>query len=123
MDDTAILPTLRWRWPFLDGRLVPFLTAGLGVGYLIVNDPRVVVEVPTGRGGARQVRSPKWDPDSPRLVGSVGAGLEYFLNRNLSVGLYVPVHMYQRTDTTVRLANGRTLRGKADFSGVLPCSR
>lgn len=118
VDDTAILPTVRWRWPFLDGRLVPFLTAGLGVGYLIVNDPRVVVEVPSG-GGARQVTSPKWDPDSPRLVGAVGAGLEYFLNRNLSVGFYVPVHMYQRTDTTVRFANGRTVKGTADFSGVL----
>jgi opacity protein-like surface antigen len=119
VNDTPILPTLRYRVPLLGGRLVPFLTAGLGVGYLIVNDPRVVVEVPTGRGGARQVTSPKWDPESPRIVGSVGAGVEYFLNRHLSVGLYVPVHMYQRTDTTVRLANGRVLNGTADFSGVL----
>jgi hypothetical protein len=118
VDDTAILPTVRWRWPFLGGRLVPFLTAGLGVGYLIVNDPRVVVEVPTGRG-ARLVRSPKWDPESPRIVGSLGAGVEYFLNRHLSIGAYMPVHFYQGTDVTVRMANGTTLEGTADFTGFL----
>jgi hypothetical protein len=119
VDDTAILPTLRYRVPFLGGRLVPFLTAGLGVGYLIVNDPRLVVEVPNGRGGAKQVRSPKWDPESPRIVGSVGAGVEYFLNHHLSVGLYTPFHLYQGTDTTVRYASGKTLTGMGDFSGFL----
>jgi opacity protein-like surface antigen len=119
VDDTAILPTLRYRVPLLGGRLVPFLSAGLGVGYLIVNDPRVVVEVPNGRGGAREVRSPKWDPESPRIVGSVGAGVEYFLNHHLSVGLYTPFHFYQGADTTVRFANGKTLTGKADFTGFL----
>jgi opacity protein-like surface antigen len=121
VDNTAILPTLRFRYPFLGGRLVPFITGGLGVAYLIVNDPRVVVEVPNGRGGATQVRSPKWDPDSPRIVGSVGAGVEYFLNHHLSVGLYLPIHMYQQATTTVRYpTSGKTLTGKADFSGFLP---
>lgn len=119
VDDTAILPTLRYRVSFLDGRLVSFLTAGLGVGYLVVNDPRVVVDVPNGRGGATQVRSAKWDPDSPRIVGSVGAGVEYFLNHHLSVGIYTPFHFYQRADTTVRYPNGTTVTGKADFTGFL----
>jgi hypothetical protein len=119
VDDTAILPTLRYRVSFLDGRLVSFLTAGLGVGYLVVNDPRVVVDVPNGRGGATQVRSAKWDPDSPRIVGSVGAGVEYFLNHHLSVGIYTPFHFYQRADTTVRYPNGTTVTGTADFTGFL----
>ena len=120
VDDTAILPTLRYRMSFLGGRLVPFLTAGLGVAYLIVNDPRLVVEVPNGRGGATQVRSPKWDPDSPRIVGSLGAGVEYFLNHHLSVGLYLPFHFYQSADTTVRYANGKTVTGTVDFTGFVP---
>ncbi len=120
VDVTAILPTARFRYPFLGGRLVPFLSAGLGVAYLIVNDPRVVVEVPNGRGGATEVRSPKWDPESPRLVGSVGAGVEYFLNHHLSIGLYLPFHFYRSTDTTVRYPSGKTLTGKADFTGFLP---
>jgi len=119
IDYTAILPTLRYRVPLLGGRLVPFLTAGLGVGYLIVNDPRIVVEVPNGRGGARDVRSPKWDPESPRIVGSVGAGIEYFLNHHLSIGLYTPFHFYQTADTTVRFPSGKTLTGTANFSGFL----
>ncbi len=120
VNDTAFLPTLRWRWPWLDGRLVTFLTAGLGVAMLEVNDPRLVLEVPDGRGGATQVQAPKWSPDDrPLMVGAVGAGVEYFLNRHLSVGLYVPVHMYQQADTTVRYADGRVRRGTVDFSGVL----
>jgi opacity protein-like surface antigen len=118
VDTTAILPTLRYRMSFFDGRLVPFLTAGLGVSYVIVNDPRVVVEVPSGTG-ARTVRSPKWDPESPRIVGSLGAGVEYFLNHHLSVGLYMPFHFYQGSDTTVRYPNGKTVAGKADFTGFL----
>ena len=60
----AILPTLRYRWPFLDGRLVPFVTAGLGGRYLIGNDPRPAGGVPEGRGQVvvflAQVDSPRW---------------------------------------------------------------
>jgi opacity protein-like surface antigen len=119
VDVTSILPTVRWRWPFLNGRLVPFLTAGVGWSYLIVNDPRVVVEVPNGRGGSKEVRSPKWDPQSPRFAWSAGAGVEYFLNHHLSVGVYMPFQLYQTSDTTVRFANGTVRKGTADFSGFL----
>ena len=120
VDITAILPTLRFRYPFLSGRLVPFLTGGLGAAYLIVNDPRVVVEVPNGRGGSRRGALAEVGSRSPRIVGAVGAGVEYFLNHHLSIGLYLPFHIYQRANTTVRYANGKTLTGKADFSGFLP---
>ena len=119
VDVTSILPTVRWRWPFLGGRLVPFLTAGVGWSYLIVNDPRLVVEVPDGKGGAKQVRSPKWDPQSPRFAWSAGAGVEYFLNHHLSIGVYMPFQLYQTSDTTVRFANGTVRKGTADFSGFL----
>jgi opacity protein-like surface antigen len=119
VNTTAILPTVRWRWPFLGGRLVPYLTAGVGVSYLIVNDPRVIVEVPDGTGGATGVRSPKWDPQSPRFAWSAGAGLEYFLNHHVSVGVYMPFQLYQTSDTTIRFANGTVRKGTADFSGFL----
>jgi opacity protein-like surface antigen len=119
VDVTSILPTVRWRWPFMRGRLVPFVTAGVGWSYLIVNDPRVVVEVPDGRGGAKTVRSPKWDPQSPRFTWSAGVGAEYFLNHHLSIGVYLPFQGFQTSDTTVRFADGSTRKGSADFSGFL----
>ena len=73
-----------------------------GWRYLIVNDPARRRRGAERTGGARLVRLPKWDPQSPRIVGSVGAGVEYFLNHHLSVGLYMPFHLYQTSDTTVR---------------------
>jgi len=118
VNDTAVLPTLRYRWSLLGGRLVPFVTAGVGVGFLNVNDPRVAVDVPSA-GGTRTVRSPKWDPDTPLFVGSVGAGVEYFLNRHFSVGAFLPFHFYPDTDVTVRYPDGTTATGSANFSGFI----
>ena len=58
-------------------------------------------------------------PASPRFAWSAGAGVEYFLNHHLSVGLYMPFQLYQTSDTTVRFANGTVRKGSADFSGFL----
>src|SRR5262245_6019934 len=112
-----IIPTLRYRWPFLDGRLVPFVTAGLGASYLMGNDQRPQVEFQKGRG--QVVVYPRYQVDSPAVVGTVGAGVEYFLNHHLSVGLDVPLRFYSAQDSVLRRSGHPTQTGTANFSGVL----
>jgi opacity protein-like surface antigen len=112
-----IVPTVRYRWPLLEGRLVPFVTAGLGASYLMGNDQRPQVEFQKGRG--QVVVYPRYDVDSPSLVGSVGGGVEYFLNRHLSVGLDVPLRFYPAQDSVLRRTGHPTQTGSANFSGLL----
>jgi opacity protein-like surface antigen len=112
-----IVPTLRYRWPLLDGRLVPFVTAGLGASYLDGNDQRPQVEFQKGRG--QVVVYPRYQVDSPSLVGSMGAGIEYFLNRHLSVGLDLPLRFYPAQDSVLRRTGHATQTGTANFSGLL----
>ena len=111
-----VLPTVRYRWQFCQGRLVPFVTAGLGASYLTGNDARPLLE--TQNGQTVQV-VPHYEVDSPSLVGSVSAGVEYFLNHNLSVGLDVPFHFYPDQDSEIRRAGHPTGTGTANFSGML----
>jgi opacity protein-like surface antigen len=112
-----IVPRLRYRWPFLDGRLVPFVTAGLGASDLEANDQRPQVEFQKGRG--QVVVYPRYTVDSPALVGSVSAGVEYFLNHHLSIGVDVPLHFYPAQDSVLRRTGHLTRTGTANFSGVL----
>jgi len=111
-----VLPRLRYRWPFLEGRLVPFVTAGLGASFLEGNDQRPQVEIQNGR---QVVVYPRYHVDSPAVVGSVGAGVEYFLNRNLSVGLDVPFRFYPSQDSMLTRTGHPTRTGTANLSGVL----
>jgi opacity protein-like surface antigen len=90
----ALVPQLRLRYPFLDDRLVPYLVAGVGVAFTDFNDrkpitPRVSIE------GAEQTR----------LVGTVGAGVEYYFADNLAVG--VEVKYLIADDTTLRINGAR----------------
>jgi opacity protein-like surface antigen len=71
----AIMPQVRLRLPLLEGRLVPYVIAGAGIGVTDFNDrkePAFGVEV---------------KDRSTTPVGTVGAGIEYFLADNISVGL------------------------------------
>ena len=67
MSNFTVLPTVRFRWQFLDGRLVPFATAGLGVSFNRPNDPRNSVDV---FGGAR--RTPEFTIQETSVAASVG---------------------------------------------------
>jgi opacity protein-like surface antigen len=116
LDVLEVLPTVRYRWQFLDGRLVPFLTAGLGAGFPSANDVRPHVE---GTGKGSVVVYPNFDAGSPAVVGSVGFGAEYFLNHYLSVGLDVPFHFYSKVDTELRRQGHKTETGTANLSGPL----
>jgi opacity protein-like surface antigen len=118
LSDFAVLPTLRYRWSLCGGRLVPFATAGIGVAFYDVGDRRPVIDVQQGNRFVSEP-TPRVDVDSPSVVGSIGAGVEYFLNHHLSVGLLFPFHIYPDVDTHVREAGSAPAAGSVNFSGFL----
>ena len=123
----GVLPAVRFRWQFLGGRLVPFATAGVGVVYGHVNDARQQVD----QFGVGTVRAPAASMDEGAIIaGTVGVGVEYFLNRNLSVGFALPAYLYGDVDTRVHYGTSRqggpggglagrgTVTSSANFSGM-----
>lgn len=81
----TIVPAVRFRYPLGDGRLVPFLTAGLGGSLNEVNDtgnPRI-----------------KLDADRYSIVGAIAGGLEYFLADDVAVGTTLHAFIYPDVDT------------------------
>lgn len=104
------IPTVRFRYPFLEGRLVPFVTAGLGGVQGDVNDQHRYFD--SGKA------TPIVDVGGPALAGSVGLGLEYFLNHNISVGVAVPFVFAADLDTTATEVNGKVTHGHVNVSGV-----
>jgi len=70
----ALIPHVRLRYPLLDGRLVPYMVAGVGVTENEFNDRKVPAIGLHLKGRDTEV------------VGSVGVGLEYFIARNIAFG-------------------------------------
>jgi hypothetical protein len=70
------------------------------------------------QGGRSVIVFPNFEPGGPAIVGMIGAGIEYFLNHHLSVGLTVPLHLYSSVDTELRQAGRKTVTGTADLTGV-----
>lgn len=68
----SIMPLVRWRWPVQDGRWVPYVLGGAGFAYAESNDTK-----PVGH---------RLDIDAKGIAPAiaVGAGLDYFLARNLA---------------------------------------
>ena len=69
-----LVPQVRLRYPLLDGRLTPYVIAGVGAALTEFNDRKepgfgVSVDFPTST-----------------VVGTVGAGLEYFITHNVAAG-------------------------------------
>jgi hypothetical protein len=48
----------------------------------------------------------------------IGAGIEYFLNHHVSVGLTVPLHLYSTVDTELHQAGRKTVTGTADLTSL-----
>lgn len=71
----TIGPTVRFRYPLLDGELEPYLLAGGGVAIEEVNDRTADVQLP-GDGG-KKVRG----------FGVVGGGIDWFFAENTAVGV------------------------------------
>ncbi len=68
----AVIPQVRFRYPMLRDRLVPYAIAGIGPVFMQFNDRKAA-------GAGREIDSEGW-----RLGASVGGGLEYFLNNNIA---------------------------------------
>jgi opacity protein-like surface antigen len=77
-DIWSFIPQVRVRYPVLGDKLVPYLMGGVGVGLTQTNDT-------TPLGASGQV--PHFSADDYSVVGSVGAGLEYFVAYNMAVGV------------------------------------
>ena len=71
----AIMPQVRLRVPLLGDRLVPYAIAGAGIAMTDFNDRK------------RPVFGVEVKHDSTTPVGTVGAGIEYFIADNIAVGL------------------------------------
>jgi opacity protein-like surface antigen len=96
-----LVPQVRLRYPFLDGRLTPYVVGGVGVALTEFNDrkePGFGVSV---------------DMPASTVVGAIGAGLEYFVADNVAAG--VEVKYLIAGDQTVRI-NG--VRRSEDLSSV-----
>jgi opacity protein-like surface antigen len=89
----ALVPQLRLRYPFLDNRLVPYLVGGVGVAFTHFNDrkPRTPPDQRVDIKGT----------DQSLVVGTIGAGIEYYFADNLAVGAEVKYLIAD--DTTLRL--------------------
>jgi hypothetical protein len=125
MSNFVVLPQLRYRWRLRGGRLVPFVTAGLGATFNDINDRRTVVD--QYAEGARYTPVP--DVEGSSVVGSVGVGLEYFLSRHLSFGIAVPFYIYPDWDTSVQQRGkggallGSPVESSMNYSGFAPMAR
>ena len=74
---TAIVPQIRVRYPLFDGKLTPYAVAGAGVAIGEFNDRK---QGTFGHGV---------DADRTVPVGTLGAGIEYFLADGVAVGAEV----------------------------------
>jgi opacity protein-like surface antigen len=72
----TVIPQVRLRYPLLNDRLVPYAAAGIGVGFSQFNDAK--------QDGLSLTIS---DSIGSVVVGSAGAGLEYFIADNIAVGV------------------------------------
>lgn len=119
LSNFSILPAVRFRYPFLGGRLVPFALAGVGYALNHVNDVRTSVDVFVGPG-YESVRAPELEVQESSVAGLVGVGVEYFLNHHLSIGASVPMYIYPDLDTEVIDRTGRqpTEHGSLNLTGV-----
>ena len=99
----SLLGLARFRYPMMDDRLVPYLFAGAGFGISEINDKTAVVNQP----GA-----PVFDGQDKQSdpIFAFGAGVEYFIAENLSVG----AELKQVIHRTRIDANGRSQDANLD---------
>jgi opacity protein-like surface antigen len=98
----AAIPQVRLRYPLLDRRLTPYVLAGVGVGFAEFNDrkpPAFDVHI---------------DSSGFSVIGSLAAGLEYFVANNIAVGLETKYVFFRGQDFEIA---GR--RGKAEVDSLL----
>ncbi len=96
----TIIPQVRYRMPLAGGRWVPYVNAGMGVAYASFN-------AKTASGRNTDVSANGIYPAC-----SAGAGIDYFLVRNIS--LLVDVNWVYSWNNKIQVNNATT--GRGDFS-------
>lgn len=115
----TVMPLVKLRYPFLDGRLVPYVRGGVGVAFYDLNDGRPAVDVINSTGtGATTVKTPRSTVQEQTYAGQIGVGVEYFLNHHVSVGLALPFNFYPDLKTRVTVGNRPLQRGHVNFTGL-----
>ena len=94
----AVIPQLRLRYPVLGNRLVPYVVGGVGVAFTELND-RKPRKPPKTRVTIEE------DVETSLVVGTIGAGVEYYFADNLALGIEVKYLI--ANDTTLRLDGQR----------------
>jgi opacity protein-like surface antigen len=72
----TVVPQIRARYPLVRGFLVPYAVLGVGVSWAETNDKK-----------ARAIELDVHGGEDVGVAGVVGVGAEYFLTRNIAVGL------------------------------------
>ncbi|HEY7517914.1 MAG TPA: outer membrane beta-barrel protein [Methylomirabilota bacterium] len=96
----AIIPQVRARYPVLDGRLIPYVIAGVGAGYVEFNDRK-------RRGLGFEIDATNWG-----VAATVGAGLEYLVASN--IGAAVEARYLTSRGHTIKIADGKTETAHVD---------
>lgn len=71
----TLIPQVRARYPLLDGRLTPYALVGVGMGRNEFNDRKK-------EGIGHSIHA-----SDTTVVGAFGGGIEYFITRNIAVGV------------------------------------
>jgi opacity protein-like surface antigen len=109
LSNITLMGAVRYRYPIGDGRLVPYVTAGVGLSYSDINDT----------GNLRV----KTTMDERSIAGSLALGAEYFVAENVSFGVVMQSFHYPKAEIehTVRDAANRVIlneKGEIDLSSV-----
>jgi opacity protein-like surface antigen len=88
-----VLPQFWFRYPLLDGRLVPYLLAGVGAAFGETNDRKAPGQNVAIRGA-----------NDLGLAATIGAGIEYMVTRHVALGM----------ETKYLYTHGLTLRLQGD---------
>ncbi len=96
----TVLPQFRMRHPLLDGRVVPYALAGLGIGISERNDGK-----PAGMDLVL-------DGNDLGIAASLGGGIEYFVTSNIAFNLEAR-YLFLRGQT-LQIDGGPELQGNLD---------
>ncbi len=95
----SLIPQARIRYPLFDGTLTPYVVGGVGIGHNEFNDRKP-------RGNGRSIHA-----SGTTVVGAFGAGIEYFITRNIAVG--VEARYLVSRDQEIEI-DGRTQKANLD---------
>jgi opacity protein-like surface antigen len=96
----AVVPQARFRWPFLEGRVVPYAVGGVGLAYGEFNDRKPAGEDLSINGNQAGVAA------------TIGGGVEYFLMSNIALN-FETTYRFSRLQT-LQIDDGPERKGNLD---------